>query len=153
VKLRHDDTLGSVDDERSVVGHQRDLAEENVLFLDVADRSKHLSRVLVIDRQTDLDLERDAVGHAALLAFLLVVFVFEADRLAAVVAERRADGIKGSAILAENLGRVERVHLDLRRAVLAICSQVLQAFEVAALALPVADLVLDVLERRRLAKI
>ena len=38
VKLRHDDALGSVDDERSVVGHQRDLAKENVFFLDVADR-------------------------------------------------------------------------------------------------------------------
>ena len=38
VKLRNDDALGSVDDERSVVGHQRDLAEENVFFLDVADR-------------------------------------------------------------------------------------------------------------------
>ena len=37
VQLADDDALGAVDDERAVVGHQRNVAEENFLFLDVAN--------------------------------------------------------------------------------------------------------------------
>src|ERR1039457_6453837 len=37
VQLGHDDALGAVDDEGAVVRHQRDFAEEDFLFLDVAD--------------------------------------------------------------------------------------------------------------------
>ena len=37
VQLRNDDALGAVDDERAVVGHQRNFAEEDFLFLDVAN--------------------------------------------------------------------------------------------------------------------
>src|SRR3712207_9562241 len=55
--------------------------------------------VFVEDRQADLDLERHAVGHAALLALLLVVLVLEADGLAAVVAERRAHGVERAAVV------------------------------------------------------
>ena len=36
VQLAHDDALGAVDDERTVLGHQRDLAEVDLLLLDVA---------------------------------------------------------------------------------------------------------------------
>ena len=38
VQLADDDALGAVDDEGAVVGHQRDLAEVDLLLLDVADR-------------------------------------------------------------------------------------------------------------------
>jgi hypothetical protein len=38
VQLADDDALGPVDDERAVLGHQRDLAEVDLLLLDVADR-------------------------------------------------------------------------------------------------------------------
>jgi hypothetical protein len=37
VQLRHHDALGAVDDERAGLGHQRDLAEVDLLLLDVAD--------------------------------------------------------------------------------------------------------------------
>ena len=37
VQLADDDALGAVDDERTGVGHQRDLAEVDLLLLDVAD--------------------------------------------------------------------------------------------------------------------
>ena len=37
VQLRDDDAFGAVDDERTVVRHQRNFAEEDFLFLDVAD--------------------------------------------------------------------------------------------------------------------
>ena len=38
VQLADDDALGAVDDERAGVRHQRDLAEVDLLLLDVADR-------------------------------------------------------------------------------------------------------------------
>ena len=44
-------------------------------------------RILVVNSQPDLDLQRNAVAHAALLALLLIVFVLQADRLAAVFAD------------------------------------------------------------------
>ena len=37
MELADDYALGAIDDERSVVGHQRDFAEEDLLFFDVAD--------------------------------------------------------------------------------------------------------------------
>jgi len=81
------------------------------------------------------------------------MLVLEADRLTAVVAEVRADRVKGAAVLTKDFGRVERIDLDLGRAVLTVRTEVLEALQVSALALPVTDLILDVLERRGLAKI
>ncbi len=46
VKLRNDHALRSVDDERTVVGHQRNFAKENIFFLDIADRRNVVSRDL-----------------------------------------------------------------------------------------------------------
>ena len=43
VQLADDDALGAVDDERAGVGHQRDLAEVDLLLLDVADRLRRRS--------------------------------------------------------------------------------------------------------------
>jgi hypothetical protein len=56
-------------------------------------------------------LSADAIRRAAFLTFLLVVFVFQTDRLAAVRAEFRAHGIESSAVVAENFRRIERVNL------------------------------------------
>jgi len=153
VQLRNDDALGTVDDERSVVGHQRDLAKENVLFFNVADGRRSSLYILVENRQPDLYFERDAVRHSAFLTFLLIVLVLEADRFTAVVAEIWPYGIERAAIVTENLCRVERVNLDLGTAVLTICTQVLEALEVAAFALPVADLVLNKFQRCCLTKV
>ena len=153
VKLRYDHALGSVNDERAVLGHQRDLAEENVLLFNIADRRNVGLRVFVINRQANFYLERDAVRHSAFLTFLLIVLVLEADRLTAVVAEIWADGVERAAIVTEHFGRVERIDLDLGRAVLTVRTQMLKTLEITALTLPVADLILDILEHRRLTKI
>lgn len=79
--------------------------------------------------------------------------MLQADRFAAVVAEIRANCVKCAAIFTEDFGRIERIHLDLRTTVFTICPEMLEAFEVTALTLPVADLILNVLKRRGLAEI
>ena len=90
MKLRDDYALSSVDDESSVVGHQRNLAKEDLFFLDIANRLDVGVRILVVNREPNFDLERHAVTHAALLAFLLVVLVFQPHRLAAIRTQFRA---------------------------------------------------------------
>src|SRR5690349_6976403 len=120
MKLRNDDTLGTVDDERAVVGHQRDFAEEDFFFLDVADRQHFRVRILIEDSEPDLYLERNAVAHAAFLTFLLVVFVFQTDRLAAVFAELRANEVERAAAMTKRVARSQRIHLDRRAAVLTV---------------------------------
>ena len=122
MKLRYDDALGTVNNKRTVVRHQRDLAKEYILFLNVADRRDISLGIFVIDGQTDLDLERDAVRHAALLTLLLIVLVLEADRFTAVVAEIRTDGVERAAIFTKHFGGVKRVNLYLGRAILTVCT-------------------------------
>src|SRR5690606_368723 len=136
-----------------VIGHQRNFAKENVFFLNVADRRNVRVRVLVIDRQADLDLQRYAERHSAFLTFLLVVFVLESDRFAAVRAKLRPNGVERAAVSTENFGRIERIDLYFRTAVLTICAKVFEAFEITALTLPVSDLVFDKFERGGFAKI
>ena len=73
VQLADDDALGAVDDERAVVGHQRDLAEVDLLLLDVADRLRPGLLVGVPDDQAHDDLDRRGERHAALAALVDVV--------------------------------------------------------------------------------
>jgi hypothetical protein len=73
VELGDDDALGAVDDERAVRGHQRDLAEVDLLLLHIADR---LGAGLVVDiphDQADDHLDRRREGHATGAALVLVV--------------------------------------------------------------------------------
>ena len=81
------------------------------------------------------------------------MLVLEADGFTAVVAEIRPDSIERAARITKHLGGVERVDLYLGAAVLTIGTEVLKPLKVSALALPVADLVFDKFERRRLAKV
>ena len=155
MQLADDDALGAVDDERAVVGHQRDFAEENFLFLDVADGLVAGLGVLVENREPDGDFERGGIGHAALFALGHVVFQLQADGIAAAVAERDDVLVERSAAMAKHVARMERIGLDGRAAsrIAAGRAQVVQAFEVAALALPVADRVVDELELAQAAEI
>ena len=73
VHLRHDHAFGAVHDERSVRGHQRHVAHEDVLFLDVLDRLGAGILVDIEHDQTQGDLERRGIGHVALLALFHVV--------------------------------------------------------------------------------
>ncbi len=86
VQLADDDPLGAVDDEGPVVGEHRDLAEVDLLLLDVADALRLGVRVLVVDHQLDRDLQRNGEGLTPLLAFLDVVLELQRDGLAALVA-------------------------------------------------------------------
>ena len=153
VQLRDDDPLGAVDDERAVVGHQRDVAEVDLLLLDVADGLDLRLGVLVPDDQPDRHLERHGVGHAALLALVDVVLELHPDRVAADVTDVAARLVVDAAAGAEHDVIAVRVGDQRRAAVLARLAQVVQARQLAALALPVADRVLDELERRVLAEI
>src|SRR5215471_18717848 len=113
MELRNDYALRSVNDERAVIGHQRNLAKENFFFLDVANRLDVRVRVLVVDGEANLHLERHAVTHAAFLTLLLIVLVLQADGLAAVWAEFGTDRVKGAANVAEGLARTQRIDFDL----------------------------------------
>src|SRR5690606_28400479 len=73
MQLRDDHALGTVDDERTVLGHQRNFAEVDLLFLDVADR---LGAGLVVDvphHQAYDHLDRSRERHAARPALVFVV--------------------------------------------------------------------------------
>jgi hypothetical protein len=144
---------GAVDDERAVVRHQRDVAEVDLLLLDVADGLDAGLRVLVPDDEPDRHLERHGVGHAALLALVDVVLELHPDRVAADVADVAAGLVLHAAARAEHVVVAQRIGNEGRAAVLARLAQVVQAGELAALALPVADRILDELERRILPEI
>ena len=139
VELDDDDALGAVDDERAVVGHQRDVAEVDLLLLDVADRLDAGVGILVPDDQTDRDLERHGVGHAALLALVDVVLQLHPDRLAADVTDVAARLVLFAAARAEHLVVAVRIGDQRRAAVAARLAQVMQTRQLAALAFPVAD--------------
>ena len=72
--LGDDDALGAVDDEGAVLGHERDVAHIDILFLDVLDRLGAGFLVHIEHDQAQRHLERRGVGHGALLALLDVVF-------------------------------------------------------------------------------
>ena len=60
-ELADDDALAAVDDERAVLGHQREVAHEDLALLDLAG--------LVVG-QADQHLQRGGVGHVAFAALL-----------------------------------------------------------------------------------
>src|SRR5579883_1488317 len=146
VQLAHDHALGPVDDERAVLRHQRHVAEEHLLLLDVADRAVPGLRVLLVDRQAHGDLERGGIGHAALFALVHVIFQLQADRVAALVAEIGGVGVVGATLVAQHVAGMKRIGNDRGAAVLAGSAQVMQPLEVPAFALPVADGVIHKLQ-------
>ena len=153
VQLADNHALGAVDDERAVVRHQRNFAEEDFLLLDIPHALLLRFGILGIHGQPDGDLERSGISHAALLALLHVVLELQAHRVAALVAERHHVLVEGAAMVAENVAGVERVGADGGAATAAGGTQVVQPFQVAALAFPVADRVIDELQIAHAAKI
>ena len=155
VQLRNDDALGAVDDEGAVVGHQRNFAEEDFLLLDVADGLVAGLGILVENGQPDGDLERSGVGHAALFALGHVVFQLQAHGIAAAVAESDDILVERSAAVAQHIADMERIGFDGGAAawIAAGGTQMVQPLQVAALALPVSDGVIDELELAQPAKV
>ncbi len=72
--LADDDTLGAVDEEGAVLGHERHVAHVDVLLLDIENRTRVGFAVDFKDDQAQRDLHRRRIGDAALTAFLDVIF-------------------------------------------------------------------------------
>ena len=153
VQLADDHALGAVDDERAVIGHQRDVAEEDFLLLDVADVLRAGVGILVVNGQADGDLERRGVGHAALLALVHVVLELHADRVAALIAKRRRVLVERAALRADHVAGLVRIGDHRSAAIAAGGAQVVQPLQVAALALPVADGIVHKIQLRQAAEI
>jgi len=112
-----------------------------------------VSGSFVPDHQTDGDLERHGVGHAALLALIDVVLQLEPDGVAADIADVAARLVRLAAARAQDFAVAIGIGNQRRAAVAAGLAQVMQPLQLAALALPVADRILDELERRVLAEV
>ena len=63
VQLGHNDALGTIDDEGTVLGHQGDLPHVNVLLFDILDGLR--GRFLVVNDQANLDAQGTRIGGAA----------------------------------------------------------------------------------------
>ena len=109
--------------------------------------------VLVPDHEADRDLERHGERHAALLALLDVVLELHLHGRAAEIADVAARLVGAAARRADHGAFAVRIGDEHRAAALALLAQVLEAGQPAALALPVADRILDELERRVLAEV
>ena len=155
VQLRNDDAFGAVDNERAIVGHQRNLAEEDLLLLDITHAFGASLGILGVNREADRDLERCGVRHAPLLALHHVVLQLQAHRVAALIAERDHVFVESAAMLAQHVARVERIGANGGAAlrIAAGGAQVVQPFQVPALALPVADRVVHELQLAHAAKV
>ena len=150
---RDDDPLGAVDDERAVVRHQRDVAEIDLLLLGVAHHARAGLRVAVIDEQAEGDLERHREGHPPLLAVRDRVLELQVDRIAADVALRDPVLVDEPALGQVAVSSCGWSVMIFGAAVGAGHAQVLEPLELAALALPVPDRVLDEVERAGLAEV
>ena len=139
MQLTDNDALGPVDDERAVLRHQRNVAEEDFLLFNIADGAVAGLGVLVENRQTHRDLERSGVRHAALFALSHVVLQLQSYGVAALVAEVGRVGVVGAALAAQNFAGMKRIGDDGGSAILTSGPEVVQALEVAALALPVTN--------------
>src|SRR5436190_2882552 len=109
MELRDDHPLSPVDHERPVAGHERDLAEVDLLLLDVLDGANAALGIDVPDDELDRDLEGGGERHPPLVALLHVVL-----RLG----ERVAHELEGGGLV-EVLDREDRLEDRLEALVLA----------------------------------
>ena len=122
--MGNDDALGAVDDERAVLRHQRNVAVENFLFLDVANGLRAGVRIFVVNGQTNGDFQRRGVGHAALLAFVHVILQLHGHWIAALVAEGRRVLVERAALVANDVAGLIRIRHHARAAIPASRAQV-----------------------------
>src|SRR5437588_1326250 len=153
MQLADDHAFGTIHNESTILSHQRHVAEENFLFLDVANGAIASLCIFLENGQAHRDLKRRRVGHASLFALAYVVFQLQADRVAALIAEIRSIRIVGSALLAKHITGMERIGDDSRSTIPAGRTQVMQTLQVAALALPVANSEINKFQLRNVAEI
>src|SRR5207248_2440283 len=153
MQLADDYALSAVDDERAILGHQRNVTEEDFLLFDIANALSPGLSILIENREANGDFERSRVRHAALLALVYVVLELQADRVAALVAKIGSVGVVGAALSAKNLAGMKRVGNNRGSAIAAGGAKVVETFEVSALALPVANSVVNEFKLRYVAKV
>ncbi len=146
VELAHDDPLGTVDDEGPVLRHQRDVAEVDLLLLDVPDGLGPRLRVLVPDHEADGHLQGDGERHPPLLALVHVVLELQPDGLVAGFASHRGVLVEVAALQAVDLAVAPRVGDQGGPAERAGTPKLVEPHQAAALALPVPDRVVHELE-------
>ncbi|GBC80444.1 hypothetical protein HRbin09_01682 [bacterium HR09] len=140
VQLGNHHPFRAVDDERAGGGHQRQLAKVQVLLLDVADLAL---RPFFKEHQAHPYLERHRVGETPFPAIILGELDLEAHRR--VTGGAAGDGVdRGLPAVGTHGGELVRFRrLNAAAAVLAVDPQVLETRELAALAFPDAQLVVD----------
>src|SRR5690349_7705161 len=109
MQLADDHALCAVDDERTVLCHERHITEEHFLLFDVTNGSVPGFRVLIENRQTHGYFERSGISHAALFTLGDVVLQLQTHGIAALVAEVRSVRIVGSALRTKHVTGVERI--------------------------------------------
>src|ERR1700730_3278649 len=109
VQLADDHALGAIDDEGAVLGHQRNVAVENFLFLDVANSFRPSVGVLVVNGEANGDFEWRGISHPAFLAFIHVVLQLHSYWIAALVAKGWRVLVKRSALVADNIASLVRI--------------------------------------------
>ena len=70
MQLRNDNTLSTVDNKGTVVGHERNFAHVDFLFFNVFNGA--FRRFALVDHQTQFYAQRCGIGHATDLTFLNV---------------------------------------------------------------------------------
>jgi len=70
MQLGDDDTLGAIDDEGAVVGHERQFTEVNLLLAHILDRLLRARGFLVVHHKAHFDAQRCSVGQPTQLALL-----------------------------------------------------------------------------------
>ena len=95
VQLGNDHALGTVDNEGTVLGHERDFAHVHFLLFDVLDRFGR--RFFVENDQTDFYPQRYGIGYAAQRTFLDIK-----SRLAQAITDVLQSSIAGVADNREN---------------------------------------------------
>ena len=153
LELADDDPLDAVEDERPLLGHERDVAEIDFLLLDVLEPLGLGRRVLFPGHELDLELERDGVGVAFLDALHRRVLDPETDAVAAVLAERQLDLPGRAAERADFLLGELHPRGEERLAGVALGPGVLDPLEPAALALPGPDGIAEELQLRRFLEV
>ena len=63
MQLRYDDSLNPVDHERTVFGHERNLAHVHFLLLNVFDRL--IRRIFVINNKAHFNPQRGSISYAS----------------------------------------------------------------------------------------
>src|SRR5450432_482818 len=128
VQLADNDALGTVDNEGTILGHQRNVAKENFLLFNIANALVAGFRVLIVDGKANGYFQRRRIGHAALFALSYVIFQLQADRVTALVAEVRGVCVVGAAFAAKHIAGVKRIGNNGVTTVTACGTKVMQTF-------------------------